>query len=258
MKKCSENCSQQNNVTVEHLRRTTSLDALSPWNSSLDIILLDKATQTEWSPIEGLENIENTTSSESPVIREHLENSQTSETVSIQTVQSKPIHGFPSSTLMPVKPGTNIHIRHMRSSVEGLNQEIEKLVLYTGQKNSSQNELCPIAGGTPEGHRAPVAELFHDSMRSVNTQTPMGDIISSDESPSSDDRSNTPSASPRINRFLSREPPDGCERISTKIVEKVKAGDFKPNVGSLVISQASAFTPLQQLNTEKIISEQTE
>lgn len=81
--------------------------------------------------------------------------------------------------------------------------------------------------GTPEGHRAPLAELLHaagggcvtlaSDTRSVNTQTPLGDTLSSDDgsqSTSPDEGAAASSASPRINKFLAREPPDGCEKVS--------------------------------------------
>lgn len=137
----------------------------------------------------------------------------------------------------------------MRNSVEGLNQEIEKLVLYPGQAHTCRSDLemvslcsvdlhayklCPslliyclqYSRGTPEGHRAPLAELLHaagggcvsltSDTRSVNTQTPLGDTLSSDDgsqSTSPDEGAAASNASPRINKFLAREPPDGCEKV---------------------------------------------
>lgn len=56
--------------------------------------------------------------------------------------------------------------------------------------------------------------------RSVNTQTPLGDTLSSDDgsqstSPEGEGGAGAAtSASPRINKFLAREPPDGCEKVS--------------------------------------------
>lgn len=67
----------------------------------------------------------------------------------------------------------------MRSSVEGLNQEIEKLVLVPGQQHSCRPESNHFARGIPEGHRAPLADILHSDTRSVNTQTPNRDLQSS-------------------------------------------------------------------------------
>lgn len=89
----------------------------------------------------------------------------------------------------------------LRSSVEGLNQEIERIVLRTGAE-------APLP--TPEGHRAPLAEILQS--RSVNTQTPQGfgNGSSSGSSPDTEAKLGT---SPQLNRFLAREPPDGCEKV---------------------------------------------
>lgn len=53
---------------------------------------------------------------------------------------NKKILGKASPVMIPQRTNSQIHIRPMRSSVEGLNQEIEKLVLYTGQAHSCRNE----------------------------------------------------------------------------------------------------------------------
>ncbi|KAF0296101.1 Glucocorticoid-induced transcript 1 protein [Amphibalanus amphitrite] len=55
-----------------------------------------------------------------------------------------------------------------RSSVEGLNQEIERLV----QQRVLAFSQCPV-----DGHLAPVDELLLRSRRSVNTQTPLDDQL---------------------------------------------------------------------------------
>ncbi|XP_011636625.1 protein FAM117B-like [Pogonomyrmex barbatus] len=166
---------------------------------------------------------------------------------------------------IPVKP-----IRPpMRSSIEGLNQEIEGLVLKNTANNSDADH--PVEDKyaryreqiTPEGHRAPLADLLR-ATRSVNTQTPATDLPSSSYS-SGGSRGSTPEqdregrlgTSPHINRFLAREPPDGCEKVNLKFVEDarrpmidlskleycpkpcVPAFQLKPSLGS-------AFLPLQQ------------
>lgn len=56
-----------------------------------------------------------------------------------------------------------------QGSAEGFNQEIEKLVRNTGTLDSD-HDLSKTQALTPDGHRAPIADLLN--MRSVNTQTP--------------------------------------------------------------------------------------
>lgn len=126
--------------------------------------------------------------------------------------------------------------------MEGLNQEIEKLVLFPGQH--SHRSRMELTRGTPEGHRAPLADLLqHQQSRSVNTQTPIiRDFdttffahLSSDESHGNSpgdeelafvagcqfekrcEKSGSNEASPRINKFLAQKPPDGCERVRLKL-----------------------------------------
>ncbi|XP_046427869.1 protein FAM117B-like isoform X1 [Neodiprion fabricii] len=145
----------------------------------------------------------------------------------------------------------------MRSSIEGLNQEIEGLVLKSGGNTTDSDQIVEDKWLrireqiTPEGHRAP----FPDPRitRSVNTQTPAGEIHSSSHSscPSSrnsesslilgimdasrsaselptggsrgstpeHDKDSRPGTSPHINQFLAREPPDGCEKVNLKFEE---------------------------------------
>ncbi|XP_076666965.1 glucocorticoid-induced transcript 1 protein isoform X2 [Andrena cerasifolii] len=156
----------------------------------------------------------------------------------------------------------------MRSSIEGLNQEIEGLVLKSGTNPSDPDH--PVEDKyaryreqiTPEGHRAPLADLLR-ATRSVNTQTPATDLPSSSYS-SGGSRGSTPEqdregrlgTSPHINRFLAREPPDGCEKVNLKFVEDARRPmidlsklDYcsKPCVAfQLKPSLGSAFLPLQQ------------
>ncbi|KAG8227932.1 hypothetical protein J437_LFUL008744 [Ladona fulva] len=236
-------------------------------------------------------------------------------------------------------------VPRMRNSIEGLNQEIEKLVLKgmsggSGRVGSSggSSGVGPAGTGggigtcssshelereddkfthchapTPEGHRAPLADLLRSTTRSVNTQTPggreymmmgcgsggsgaagiaegVGGAGSSQSSgppsrdsvspliPGSMDISRPPSidhaglrggsqgsspdqeagkfgTSPHINKFLAREPPDGCEKVNLKFVEdtrrpmidlsKMDYCPLKPCVTfQLKPSQGSAFHPL--------------
>ncbi|XP_032678929.1 protein FAM117B-like isoform X2 [Odontomachus brunneus] len=153
----------------------------------------------------------------------------------------------------------------MRSSIEGLNQEIEGLVLKTNTSDADHPVEDKYARYreqiTPEGHRAPLADLLR-ATRSVNTQTPATDLPSSSYS-SGGSRGSTPEqdregrlgTSPHINRFLAREPPDGCEKVNLKFVEEARRPkdlsklDYcpKPCVPfQLKPSLGSAFLPLQQ------------
>ncbi|XP_033332074.1 glucocorticoid-induced transcript 1 protein isoform X2 [Megalopta genalis] len=155
----------------------------------------------------------------------------------------------------------------MRSSIEGLNQEIEGLVLKSSTNPSDpdhpvEDKYARYREITPEGHRAPLADLLR-ATRSVNTQTPATDLPSSSYS-SGGSRGSTPEqdregrlgTSPHINRFLAREPPDGCEKVNLKFVEDARRPmidlsklDYcpKPCVAfQLKPSLGSAFLPLQQ------------
>ncbi|KAG8179983.1 hypothetical protein JTE90_016356 [Oedothorax gibbosus] len=166
-------------------------------------------------------------------------------------------------------------IPRMRSSVEGLNQEIERIVLReisTAEGDDNDRPMAP----TPEGHRAPAP---HQQQQSVDTQTPL-DRSSSNSSTSSGspplapllpmDSLSRPSStegskgsgspdiegthklatSPHINKFLAREPPDGCEKV--KIAEETRSCEYqhqelsKPSMHHFVLlpSQRSAFDPL--------------
>lgn len=63
--------------------------------------------------------------------------------------------------------------------MEGLNQEIERIVLKTDSIEYFLDRGDKLGQITPEGHRAPLAELFRTRSRSVNTQTPnIGDLSS--------------------------------------------------------------------------------
>ncbi|XP_061716141.1 glucocorticoid-induced transcript 1 protein-like [Cydia pomonella] len=146
----------------------------------------------------------------------------------------------------------SVPLRAARSSVEGLNQEIERLVLHpaSGTQTPHLDRLKDKV--TPEGHRAPLAELLR---RSVNTQTPHdlchtahssgGSVCSS---PDLD--GGKLGTSPQINRFLAREPPDGCEKVNLKGFE-CSYPEPGPPVGPAVPgftlrpSLGSAFQPLQ-------------
>ncbi|XP_046745220.1 protein FAM117B-like isoform X2 [Diprion similis] len=154
----------------------------------------------------------------------------------------------------------------MRSSIEGLNQEIEGLVLKSSGNTTDSDQIVEDKWLrfreqiTPEGHRAPFPDLR--GTRSVNTQTPAADAHSSSHS-SCGSRGSTPEqekdgrpgTSPHINKFLAREPPDGCEKVNLKfeevrrpMIDLSELDNFpKPSVTfQLKPSLGSAFLPLQQ------------
>lgn len=173
---------------------------------------------------------------------------------------------------IPVKPMRP----PMRSSIEGLNQEIEGLVLKSSINTNDPDH--PVEDKyaryreqiTPEGHRAPLADLLR-ATRSVNTQTPATDLPSSSYS-SGGSRGSTPEqdregrlgTSPHINRFLAREPPDGCEKVNLKFVEDTRRPMIdlskleycsKPCVSfQLKPSLGSAFLPLQQPASPTVVA----
>jgi len=191
-----------------------------------------------------------------------------------------------------------------RNSVEELNQEIELLVL------EDHHTHFGIPDSTPEGHRAPIAELF---TRSVSTQTPYSldsdefedddlmyhhnmlheDVSSSssrDSAISDDDdlladgnrcpssvdysspvhmfaevgnNSNKRSKSRRpgvVHKILTREPPDGCEKIRTVNEDQIRHsaaarrdivfGPCPQKSGFVLLpSQSSAFLPIVQVKS---------
>ncbi|XP_076348801.1 protein FAM117B-like isoform X2 [Tachypleus tridentatus] len=192
---------------------------------------------------------------------------------------------------IPIPHIPKASIPRIRSSVEGLNQEIERLVL----KGISGNDVGDVeferdVEPPPDGHRAPIADLFRSttaiSTRNVNTQTPsgrgescpnsgatsrsqsvspivsfLGQMDSSQPASREGSKSASPDldcnfkfgTSPCINRFLAREPPDGCEKVkiseerrnTSTLMEPQGYGPFKPSEKFVLLpSQSSAFYPL--------------
>ncbi|KAG0723586.1 Glucocorticoid-induced transcript 1 protein [Chionoecetes opilio] len=170
----------------------------------------------------------------------------------------------------------------LRSSVEGLNQEIERLVLRPSQMPGDDLDDVWSEVGR-DGRRAPIAEYLRFT-RSVDTQTPArGSAVSAASSdhtspslspPTSPPHnldaampSTTPSptstqtlaTSPHINKFLAREPPDGCERVSLKHHEDrsgvTKTGVWPavrpPGAFTLRPSQGSAFCAPDRIGAEE-------
>ncbi|XP_017775304.1 PREDICTED: protein FAM117B-like isoform X2 [Nicrophorus vespilloides] len=176
-------------------------------------------------------------------------------TTSSQTNTSFIIPRATPAVSIPIKP---LPRPTMRNSVEGLNQEIEGFVLkaagdVASDRSEDYDKLTQI---TPEGHRAPLPDLFRNT-RSVNTQTPsLVDVTGSCQS-SSGSRGSSPDAdggggsrlgtSPRM--FLARGPPDGCERVHLVALDERRSLPLdnapQPSNFQLKPSQGSAFKILQ-------------
>ncbi|CAG2177151.1 unnamed protein product, partial [Oppiella nova] len=176
----------------------------------------------------------------------------------------------------PITIPTKLCVESSRSanSLEELNQEIENLVLKGIHGFDNQ---C-ICDKIPEGHRAPVFELLavkaqkmncvgsgsgEDSSDLSQSESPVfaTEIISTaDTCDTQNHNNNNYSMSPKINKFLTREPPDGCEKI--RIVnedDRLNAINCQPNGGFvcpvqpssgfvLLPSRSSAFLPIFKPN----------
>lgn len=304
--RCSESLSGNQNIRRTASLDTIYLKGQWPRDSYYihsSLLLVDKSTQTEeWSneprKLHTRHPTEQTTTDEKleKYFRHRLQRSSKEGTSSRERTAAfglimpgGPPPAFPADhTVLPsIASQTSIHNQFglstkaspmnipvkpmrppMRSSIEGLNQEIEGLVLKSAANPSDPDH--PVEDKyaryreqiTPEGHRAPLADLLR-ATRSVNTQTPATDLPSSSYS-SGGSRGSTPEqdregrlgTSPHINRFLAREPPDGCEKVNLKFVEDARRPmidlsklDYcpKPCVAfQLKPSLGSAFLPLQQ------------
>lgn len=243
------------NTTGSAIRRTASLDTIylkGQWPRDnfyfhTGILQIDKATQTDDYDLMDSRRIhsiaENDDKLEKMIIKQKLQRSNNQQSSASRTGSSpgnSPVtadHTLTTSSqtntscIMPQLPRANpvnIPIKPlpkptMRNSVEGLNQEIERLVLKSGKSEtyySDKNEEHKFCQVTPEGHRAPLPEVFR-GMCSVNTQTPSAnDIMDSCHSlsgsvgSSPEHEGNKLGTSPHI--FLARGPPDGCEKVHLK------------------------------------------
>lgn len=280
------------------IRRTASLDTIylkGQWPRDsfylhTSFLQVDKATQTEDSDILDLRKVHNFMDSadeklEKMMIRQRLQRNNNKDTtnklltspyamcgsqiLTLPSTSSQTNSTYITSPIIKASP-INIPIKPLpkpmiRNSVEGLNQEIERLVLKnTGvpgsqllDKNEEYDKFFQV---TPEGHRAPLAELLK-STRSIDTQTPAGcefvySCPSSGESQTSspDQESSKLGTSPHINRFLAREPPDGCEKVHLKSLDELKGLTVdkypRPSTFQLKPSLGSAFQLLQpNINT---------
>ncbi|CAG9815646.1 unnamed protein product [Phaedon cochleariae] len=264
------------------IRRTASLDTIylkGHWPRDLfywhlGTLQIDKATQTDES--DNLDEV---------IVQSISENSEKLEKLPIRPVirgskDSGGRHGSPgentlnsssqtlaSFILSPTFKPSAINVPaqplpkpSMRSSVEGLNQEIERIVLKTGRGGEGRGE-GGASRGTPEGHRAPLAELLRGA-RSRSANTPRegsgGSRSSEDSQGSSPDQETSKlGSSPQINKFLAREPPDGCEKVHSKSLDDRRSFPLPhvsqpPSTFKLKPSLGSAFQSLQPSVSEAL------
>ncbi|XP_076251411.1 protein FAM117B-like isoform X2 [Rhynchophorus ferrugineus] len=245
--------------SVEAMRRTASLDTIylkghwprdsCSWGH-MGTLQIDRATQTDegdWSESRKIHCISEGEDKFDkfglrPKLRGNKESSSrhVSPGDHVSNTSSQTLASCIISPTLKINP-VNISLKpipkpSMRSSVEGLNQEIEKIVLRTGSEGNS-SDRPDLQQATPEGHRAPLAELLRYKSRSVNTQTPQDFSHSSGDSHGSspDNEASKLGTSPHINKFLAREPPDGCEKV------RLKSLDEKTNILLEHAPQPSSF-----------------
>ncbi|KAF0046268.1 hypothetical protein F2P81_002797 [Scophthalmus maximus] len=150
---------------------------------------------------------------------------------------------MPKTILIPI-PISKSSAPRFRNSVEGLNQEIERIII----RDTPEKEETIVPQDVPDGHRAPPPvppQQRSSSTRSIDTQTPSGGGLSGNHSNSSsrpdsispsyltvlndtsggspyEDKELGPysplpkyAASPRPNNsyMFKREPPEGCEKV---------------------------------------------
>ncbi|XP_018320298.1 glucocorticoid-induced transcript 1 protein isoform X2 [Agrilus planipennis] len=314
-------------TTSDVIRRTASLDTIylkGQWPRDMlywqhNFLQVDKATQTDEADLLDARKMhviaENSEDKlEKVIIRQRLQRNNKDSTgkhlVSPSNLAMAGDHSLvlPSTSsqtsasflVSPISKANPINIPlkpipkpTIRSSVEGLNQEIERLVLRTSlsgsdyfDKNEDFGKFCQVV---PEGHRAPLAEIFRTT-RSVNTQTPVkGEFTGSchssgppsresasplipghlDSSPgdtggsqgsSPDHEGGKLGTSPHINRFLAREPPDGCEKVHLKSLNEKRdltldsgpqpcSFQLKPSLGSAfqLLQPSSNSSPDREL-----------
>ncbi|MBN3303317.1 F117B protein, partial [Amia calva] len=191
-------------------------------------------------------------------LRQQLQRSKHSSRHHRDKDRQSPFHGnhaainqsqapIPKSVLIPI-PISKSTVSRFRNSVEGLNQEIERIII----KETGDRDEQLVPQDIPDGHRAPPPlPQRSSSTRSIDTQTPSGadrgsnsssrsqsvsptfftiSTEGSGESPCSADDLLTdgrekdcgPSSplpkyasSPKPNNsyMFKREPPEGCERV---------------------------------------------
>ncbi|XP_002738459.1 protein FAM117B-like [Saccoglossus kowalevskii] len=310
------------------MRRTSSLDTITGYltgiwprdGSNYGPEMKHKSTQTEWDELNDDKKAKSLHkrsaswgSADQRIIKEKLKNNirkQGSTRNTANNNRQSPVHGnhaavqqqqqqsaSTGSQAMPIPSPSIPKVPRARGSVEGLNQEIEKLVLTAVSGNIEDFDRTQEPA--PDGHRAPLPGMNRtSSTRSVDTQTPAGtdgleDDNNSDSSKSgsrcqsispqfpisldgsqpgsrssssgNDKSEKQGDASPELQHMpkyasspnhnksyrLTREPPDGCEKV--KIVDEsnpcIGAADsvFCPDKRVTFIlrpSLGSAFCPI--------------
>ncbi|XP_030643408.1 protein FAM117B [Chanos chanos] len=298
-----------------YIHRTSSLDALTGpylsghWPRDGNLVpsspcMWDKATQTpsawtddclekknsshkrsaSWSSNDQLKEIAK--------LRQQLQRSKHSSRQHRDKDRKSPFNGHhppinqsqaptPKSALIPI-PISKSSVSRFRNSVEGLNQEIERIII----KDSGNDMLIPQ--DVPDGHRAPLPVSSHSaSSHCVDTQTPSAGTNSDSSSrsqsvsPSSlglngesplpahdsltdnqerDQASGSPfpkyASSPKPNNsyMFKREPPEGCERVKVFEETQVKLLQEVPlflspdkNKVNFIPKSSSAFCPVNIL-----------
>ncbi|XP_072339844.1 protein FAM117B isoform X2 [Scyliorhinus torazame] len=173
---CKVERSRQSLVSPSsNIRRTSSLDTLAApyltgqWprdvHSHSAPCVRDKATQIA-------------------KLRQQLQRSKQSSRHHRDKERQSPFHGnhtaviqsqasIPKTVLIPVAiPISKSTVSRFRNSVEGLNQEIERIII---KESGDKEEQMMIPQDTPDGHRAPFpVQQRSSSTRSIDTQTPSG------------------------------------------------------------------------------------
>ncbi|XP_072434776.1 protein FAM117B-like isoform X2 [Chiloscyllium punctatum] len=281
---CKVDRSRQSLVSPSsNIRRTSSLDTLAApyltgqWprdvHSHSAPCVRDKATQTpsawaeessekkkgshkrsaSWGSNDQLKEIAK--------LRQQLQRSKQSSRHHREKERQSPFHGnhaaiiqsqapIPKTVLIPVAiPISKSTVSRFRNSVEGLNQEIERIII---KESGDKEEQIMIPQDTPDGHRAPFpVQQRSSSTRSIDTQTPSGmdrsstsssrsqsvsptfltianegsgespcyteDLLTDSREKESGTSSPLPkyASSPKPNNSydFKREPPEGCERV---------------------------------------------
>uniref|UniRef100_A0A673K6E4 Family with sequence similarity 117 member Ba n=1 Tax=Sinocyclocheilus rhinocerous TaxID=307959 RepID=A0A673K6E4_9TELE len=150
-----------------------------------------------------------------------------------------------------------------RNSIEGLNQEIERIII----RDTVERDEIIVPQDVPDGHRAPPPlPQRSSSIRSIDTQTPSNGGLGSNRSNSSSRADSvSPSylnlgpwsplpkyaSSPKPNNsyMFKREPPEGCERVKA-FEENQNKVNFIPKSGSAfcLVSILKPLLPTQELN----------
>lgn len=265
--------------SASSIRRTASLDTIylqGQWPregyhySQMGTLQIDKAVQTDESDMSDSRIVACTSETDDKSEQKRPKVCNTKDLRSAQGSSGENTINSSSQTLSscilsPTIQPVNLPLpkSSIRSSVEGLNQEIERLVLKTdGEVHSSRSyDSGRFSESIPEGHRAPVADIFKyaSRSRSVDTQTPQKFGTSSNSSSNSqgsspDQESGKLGSSPQINRFLAREPPDGCEKVQSKSMNNSKIDPIEhvpqKSTFKLKPSLGSAFQILHPTKSE--------